>query len=140
MGICGHQIDKYNKKSKNEIIIKLKIGENDINKDIYILNNVNFNNDELKKKYEGMKEINSSNTVMFINNKKFKFKKYHRFSEVGEYKIKLKFNIYLKDAHCMFFDCKNIIYINLSSFISKNITDMFSMFDGCNNLKKIIFF
>jgi len=38
----------------------------------------------------------------------------------------------------MFYGCNNLIDINLSSFDTKNDTKMNNMFYDCNNLKKII--
>ena len=125
---------------KNEITIKIKIEENDVNKDIYILNYPYYTNwDKKIREYNGLKELNSFNTFMYINNKQVEYQKYKKFTEKGEYIIRLKFNIYLTDAYCMFMGCKNIIEINLTSFITKNITNMCAMFRDCTNLKKIHF-
>lgn len=86
MGVCGAEIDKgtIKPKIKNEIILKIKIEEFDINKDIYFLNNVSYkSNEELKRKYQGVKEINFTNTTMFIDNKRFKFTKFKKFDKKG---------------------------------------------------------
>ena len=123
---------------RNEILIKIKIEKEDINKDVYILNYPYYiNSDGIKRKYEGLKEINSSNTLMFINNKKCKFEKIKKFKKTGIYTIKLKFYFYLTDTFVMFMGCKNIIEIDLSSFNSKNVTNMVAMFRDCVNLKNI---
>ena len=37
----------------------------------------------------------------------------------------------------LFYDCDNIINIDLSSFNTKNVTNMSSMFDNCENLTNI---
>ena len=74
---------------------------------------------------------------MFINDEECEFNKYKRFSKIGEYTIKLKFNIFLKDTHCMFLGCKHITKIDLSSLITKHITNMSSMFRDCINLTNI---
>ena len=42
----------------------------------------------------------------------------------GIYKIKLKFNIYIKDCSFMFYNCYKIINIDLSSFNISNINNM----------------
>ena len=41
------------------------------------------------------------------------------------------------DMGCMFYDCNNLTNINLSSFDTNNVTDMSCMFYGCNNLANI---
>ena len=90
-----------------------------------------------KYNYLGLKELNELNTNLYINNKKYKCKKYHKFKEKGEYIIKLNLNILLKDCKYMFSYCKNIINLDLSSFINKNVTDMCGMFANCNNLNNL---
>ena len=37
----------------------------------------------------------------------------------------------------MFFECKNLIDINLSNFNTQNVTNMYSMFYRCESLKNI---
>ena len=32
----------------------------------------------------------------------------------------------------MFYDCSSLKSLNLSNFDTKNVTDMYRMFDGCN--------
>ena len=39
----------------------------------------------------------------------------------------------------MFFDCKKLTNINLSSFETENVKIMTSMFNGCENLNNINF-
>jgi hypothetical protein len=78
------------KEKKNEIIIKLKIEDNDINKDVYILNNPYYINSEgIKGEYDGLKEMNKKNTLMFINNEKVEYEKNKKFRKKGIYEIKL---------------------------------------------------
>ena len=38
---------------------------------------------------------------------------------------------------CMFYGCSNLTNIDLSSFNTKNVTNMSGMFSYCSNLKKI---
>ena len=122
----------------NEIIIKIKIEENDINKDIYILNNPNHTNEDgIKNKYNGLKELTKTNTLMFINNEKVEYKKYKKFHKKGIYEIKITLKNNLVNAFCMFLGCKNIIDIDLSKFETRYINNMCAMFDGCHNLTNI---
>ena len=59
------------KKIKNQINIKLKIENKDINKDIYFLDNSNH-------KHIHLTELNESNTELYINNIKYKYQKYFK--------------------------------------------------------------
>ena len=66
--IFKNLMDIYKKmKSRNQIKLTLKIEEEDINNNIYILDNTN---------HDFLKELNESNIDLFINNKKYKFQKY----------------------------------------------------------------
>ena len=73
------------KKTKGSIsnIIKMKIciGENDVNKYTKILYNIEQNN------FEGcnINELNESNTELYINNKKYKYKSYFLLEKKKEY-------------------------------------------------------
>ena len=51
--------------------------------------------------------------------------------------ILLKFNILMTDCSFMFYGCKNIINIDLSSFNTQNVTNMGCMFFDCSNLKEV---
>ena len=98
-----------------------------------------FGFDEIKEEHhhDFLKELNESNTELYINNKKYKYEKYFIPEKEGDYHILLKFNILMTDCSFMFYECKNITNIDLSSFNTQNVTNMISMFDGCSNLKEI---
>ena len=124
---------------KNEIEIKLKIKKEEINKEIYYLDNTDYieHNTNIKHYHDNLKELNASNTILYINNKQYKFKKSFIPKKEGEYKIKLIFKNNIKDCSFMFAGCKNIININFSNFNSKNIINMRYMFSGCINLNNL---
>ena len=65
--LLKYPINEYLNK-KNEIKLEVKIEKEDINKDIYFLDNT-FDHDNLK-------ELNELNTEIFINNKKYKYIKF----------------------------------------------------------------
>ena len=82
-------IDKFNKiirmhkninEDKNEIDILIKIHKEDINKEIYFLNN---------KFIKNYKPKNKLNAELYINERLYKNNKYFKPSKEGEYKIKL---------------------------------------------------
>ena len=134
----------------NEIKLTVKIEEGDINEKIYFLDNTNGNIyvkleaniesetgfDEIKEEHhhDFLKELNESNTELYINNKIFKYKKYFIPEKEGVYDITLKFKSLITDCSFMFYKCNNITNIDLSSFNSQNVTKMLSMFEDCSNL------
>ena len=131
-----YPINEFINKGKklNEILITLKIDEIDINKNIYFLNNINDTKHNNKKtKYE-LYELNNKNVELYINNKKNNFQKFFRPKKSGMYQIKLKLNIYIQNCNKMFYNCNNIISIDLSFFDSSKVIDTDHMFSRCNNL------
>ena len=137
----NNKLIKILNKFYNEISLTLKVEKDDIDKDIYFLDNTKgeirvYNNRE-KHYHDFLKELNESNTELIINNEKFKYEKFFKPQREGIYIIKLKFNIYIKDCSFMFYECNNIINIDFSLFNTNHINDMNSMFFGCNNLKNI---
>ena len=111
----------------NEIDILLTINKNDINKEIYFLNEYNNN----------IKELNDKNAELYINNIKKEYKKYFIPEKEGKYNIKLKFNINLTNCSYMFSNCENITKINFISFNTKYVNSMKYMFHKCKNLEYI---
>jgi len=124
---------------KNELEIKLKIEEKDINKQIYFLDNTDYieTKSKIKHYHENLKELNESNVDLYINDYKYKYKKYFIPDKEGIYKIKLIFKIYIKDCSFMFAGCSNIISINFKNFNTKSVTSMKYMFAGCVNIEKL---
>ena len=123
----------------NEIRIELKIiDQNDINNDVYFLDNSGYKDDKgIKHYHENLKELNESNTELYINNKKVEYKKYFKPENKGIYEIILKFDISIKDCSYMFFNCSGIENINFISFNTTNINNMSNMFCGCSTLKSL---
>jgi len=118
-------LEFINKKKANEIIISLKIEENDINKNINFINNIYYNSNI---------EVKNKKIELFINNKEYKFQKYFKPNKIGIYQIKLKFNFVIEDCSKMFYKCNNITTIDLSFFDSSNVKNASYMFSHCNNL------
>ena len=113
---------------KDEIIIRINIDENDINKEIYFLDNTDYTTYEIeyrtfiKHYHDNLKELNNDNTELYINGDKKEYKKYF---------------ISITDCSYMFYFCKNIIDIDLSNFDTTNVTDMNKMFSFCKSLKSL---
>ncbi len=130
--------EELNKEMKiNEIIIKIHVFKEDINRDIYFLDNTDYEDKGIKHYHDNLKELNEGNTELFINDKEYSFKKYFKPEIQGIYTIKLKFNFFIKNCSYMFYNCWNIIDIDLSNFDTKNVTNMKYMFYWCINLINI---
>ena len=88
----------------NEIKILIEIKQKDINKKIYFLDNTNNYKDKfgIIHNHDYLKELNSSNTDLYINGIKTKYQKYIKSTDVGKYSINLKFNISITDSSYMF--------------------------------------
>ena len=125
--------DFINSYNNNEIRIKVKVNEEDINNEIYFLNNY----EDYGKDFQPLDELNKSNTELFINKIKYEYNNYFIPKETGIYSIELKLKNNIKDCSCLFFRCNNIVDIDLSSFDSKEVTNMKYMFAKCENLSNI---
>ena len=124
---------------KYQIVIKIKVEENDINKDIYFLDNTYEKKlmDNYIPYHDNLKELNKDNTELYINGIKKEYEKYFIPEMEGLYTIILKFDISLKNCSNMFDGCSNIISIDLSNFDTTNTTKMNKMFSKCKSLKSI---
>ena len=129
-------VNKY----KNKIRISVYVDKENINKEIYFLDNYEYENNEgIKHYHDNLKELNKSNTDLYINkyHNKLDFKKYFIPKKEGIYTILLEFNVNLTDCSYMFAGCENIIKIKFDSFDTKYVTNMKYMFYDCNSMKKI---
>jgi len=126
-------------KKKNEIIIQIKVDGNDINKEIYFLDNTyDYYDYEVHNHYHDfLKELNKDNTELYINSDKKEYKKYFITEKEDIYTILLKLNISITDCSYMFYSCGNIINIDLSNFDTTNVTNMSYMFDSCYLLRTL---
>ena len=136
-----NNIFKIYNKANNEIRLTLKIEKEDVNKDIYFLDNtdglIDINKKEEEHHHDLLKELNESNVELYINGKKYNYQKYFKPEKEGIYLVILKINKRIKNCCGMFWSCKNIINIDLSSFNTKNVTNMHAIFASCKNLKNI---
>ena len=122
------QKNKFNNKT-NEIRLKINIIKDSINKHIYFLDN--------SKLHDNLTELNKTNTELYINNKKFEYKKYFTPEKKGIYSILLKFNVNITDCSYMFYNCSAIESIEIISFDTSKVTNMSNMFCCCTDLKSI---
>lgn len=125
-------------KGKNEIHLKLKIDKNDINKEIYFIDNTDIFDENLVKHFHDyLAELDDSNVELYINDEKQKYQKFQTFTKEGTYSIKIKLKNKMKDSSYMFCNCDKLTNIEFSSFETKNITDMSRMFYNCSNLTSL---
>ena len=83
------------------------------------------------KKYNT--EIYKKYLDLYLNYIKIDFK--YKIEYENERNIIFSFNTHnVKHMNHMFCDCKNLIYVDLSSFNTYNVTNMDYMFYSCNNL------
>ena len=132
-----YPISEFKEQEKNnEIIIKLKINKEDLNKYVCFLNDPkdDFGDWDF---FPGLEKLNKINTIIYINNEKVEYEKCRKFDKIGIYEIKIIINTNMTNAEYMFHNCDNIIEINLSKFNTKNITNMRGMFRGCRNLESL---
>ena len=144
------EIEENNKKNrikkniKNNIIIgEINISQNDINKDIQIINSfenykkinqLNDKDDDWKQKNE--EEI-KENIEIKINGEKTEFSYLYKFKKKGLHRIEYLFKKLMRNTSCMFYDCKSLTNINLSNFKSQLIRNMSYMFCYCKSLTNL---
>ena len=131
----------YNKKQNANSGIIIKEPIYNYNKENKILLNLKINKDQLGQKIYFIKDNKYflNNAILFINNERCKYENYFKPKKEGIYKILIIFNLLIKDCSRLFSNCNYLINIDLSSFDTKNVTDMREMFKDCGNLNNINF-
>ena len=128
---------------KNYILAELYIGDEDINKNIRIINSheefirTNYpsffeemiKTNELKNNEEEIKQ-----TQIRINGELIPFSYFHQFKRKGNYTIKYSFKHYLTKTNSMFNDCDYFTKIDLSNFNAEKVNIAHCMF-SCKSLK-----
>jgi len=132
--ILKESIKNFNKEN-NKIKLTLEIDKYDIGKKIYFLQN----KDGFKKYHfdVDVPKLNRDNIVVLIDGEICRYENYYKFPIEGIYNVTIYINYILKDCTALFCDCKNIIDIDLSSFDTKNVTNMSYMFLGCSKLTNL---
>ena len=126
--------EKKNLKLIEDNIIKMQMifTKEDVNKPTKILYNIN----EMISGCD-LKELNESNTELYINGKQYKYKSYFSPDKIGIYDIQLHLNFLMKNCCCLFYGLPNLINIDLSAFNTRNVTNMSYMFYQCRNLQSL---
>ena len=137
-------LDENKIKENNEnnyIIAEINIKENDINKNIRILNSYeeclrtnvpNLIKDEIYKNEEEIKKCEIK-----INDELIPFNYFYTFKSTGKYEIKYSFKNNINNMRGMFLGCSSLTNIDLSNFNINNVINMEWMFSGCSSVTNI---
>ena len=130
-------------KKENYIIGQFIITENDINKNIRIINSFEQNrikfhyikvDNELR--YTNERELLDKCKIK-IDNQEFPFSYFLVFKKPGIYTIEYIFSSNMTRTDFLFAECLNLIYLDLFNFNCEDITNMVCMFLECINLQQI---
>ena len=138
------KISNFSKDNKeNYIIGQFIITENDINKNIRIINSFEQNrikfhyikvDNELR--YTNERELLDKCKIK-IDNQEFPFSYFLVFKKPGIYTIEYIFSSNMTRTDFLFAECFNLIYLDLFNFNCEDITNMVCMFLECINLQQI---
>jgi len=139
----------------NNILIIVKVSKEEIefnkkNKQhVYFFDNLEVGKDQRQngflkeiEKIEKMPNLEFNVTISDPDNEKQNYNKFmKRFipKKEGSYDIELKIPVYISDCSYMFYNCPNIIDVDLSNFELSHVTKMNDMFNYCINLTKVTF-
>ena len=134
------KINNENNLEKNIIKGILNITKDDVNEDIQIINSY----ENVWRKNQIFAEVNKDgwsnekeimdNIEIRINGKTIDFSYTYKFEKKGRYNIEYIFKKDTTNANSMFYDCFNLINLNLSNFNTQNATNMSYMFYNCETL------
>ena len=102
---------------KNEIRMKVKIDKYDVN--------------------EKIKIFNGKNSILYVDDKIIESENYFIPEKEGIFSIRLIIKNPNEDCSRMFQFCSRIIDMDLTSFDTTNVTNMYGMFSHCKNLKNL---
>ena len=125
----------------NIIVGEIYISDNDINKEIRIINSYEqwereHPNNKVILKNKNEKEI-KENCEIKINSTLIPFSYIYKFRVSGLYKIEYSFKKDLSNINFLFSECSNLTNLNLSNFNTKNVIDMEGMFQLCSKLTNL---
>ena len=133
----------------NYIIIMIKVNKEDIeiNKNIYFFGNLEESKDKRENGFltEMEKIKKMPNLELSISEPDNENKSYNKFfnsfkpKKEGNYTIELNIPYYISDCSYMFYNCPNLIDVDLSNFELSSVTKMNDMFNYCINLTQVKF-
>ena len=119
----------------NYITGELNIEEDDINKDIRVINSLEEFYKKTNRLFTDINEITNYCEIS-INNVKIGFSYFQKFEKPGKYDIIYSFSKLLTNTSYMFYGCDKLISLDFTNFKTENVTAMICMFHGCKSLKK----
>ena len=120
----------------NYIKGEINIEEEDINKDIRIINSLEEYYKRTKQPFTEINEITNYCEIS-INNVKIGFSYFHKFEKPGKFDIIYSFSKLLTDTSYMFYGCDKLISLDFSNFKTEKVAAMICMFYGCISLKNL---
>jgi surface protein len=122
----------------NYFTCEYKISKDDLKEPIQIINCF----DKEKKDYVNVDSKFNDREILehcelYINNKKIDFCFKFKFPEEGNYTIKIVCEQPLSNTSFLFYNCKNLISIDLSNFNTNFVEDMKFMFGNCISLTEL---
>ena len=94
---------------------------------------MNYNHEA---QFINLKEIKEF-CYMFLNEKRIPFNFEYNFPQEGKYNFRFRYKFALNNTSNMFFGCKTLISLDLTSFDTKYVKNMSCMFFGCKNLESL---
>ena len=119
--------------TKNCIIGEIYIKEEDINKDIKIINSI----ENSGKLMEDKNEAEIKECDIYINDENIGFSYCYKFKKEGKYKIVYIFKNEMINCSFMFFECTSLTNLDLSHFNTKKVKKTEFMFAECLSLTKL---
>ena len=135
------ELNKNITNEQNYITAEISINEEDVNKDIRIINSYeeymrkNYPTEELNISEKNESEIKQCEIK--INDEPILFDYFYKFNKKGNYKIQYSFKDFLTKINFMFGECASITNINFSNFNTKNVINMSWIFGKCFSLNII---
>ena len=120
----------------NYIKGEINIEEEDINKDIRIINSLEEFYKRTNQPFTDINEITNYCEIS-INNVKIGFSYFQKFEKPGKYDIIYSFSKLLTNTSYMFYGCDKLISLDFSNFKTEKVTAMICMFYGCISLKNL---
>ena len=120
----------------NYIKGEINIEEEDINKDIRIINSLEEYYKKTNQPFTDINEITNYCEIS-INNVKIGFSCFQKFEKPGKYDIIYSFSKLLTNTSYMFSGCDKLISLDFSNFKTQKVTAMICMFQGCISLKNL---
>ena len=127
--------------SQNIITAKIYINNENINKDVLIINSSEefLRREQSNNENELKNEMEIKDCEITIDDKLINFSYTFNFKEVGEHTIIYKFRNKLKNLSNIFSGCSLLTNIDLSNFDAENVEYMGWMFYECSSLNSIDF-